>query len=153
MRPILLATDGSPSARKATEEAIALAKATGWRLAAIAVWQVALTNFAFDPVAVVPEVAEAEEARARRALAAAADAARAAGLELEEIVAEGDPVEAICETAADRDAALVVIGSHGWGTIRRLLFGSVSGGVLHHSERPVLVVRGDAAPRETRAAA
>jgi hypothetical protein len=42
-----------------------------------------------------------------------------------------------------------VVGSHGWGPLKRALFGSVSTGVLHHAKRPVLVVRGHAAaPRK-----
>jgi nucleotide-binding universal stress UspA family protein len=40
----------------------------------------------------------------------------------------------------------VVIGSHGWGAIRRLVFGSVSSALLHHAPCPVLVARLDEEP-------
>jgi hypothetical protein len=33
-----------------------------------------------------------------------------------------------------------VVGSHGWGPIRRLVFGSVSRALLDHAACPVLVV-------------
>jgi nucleotide-binding universal stress UspA family protein len=33
-----------------------------------------------------------------------------------------------------------VLGSHGWGALKRAIFGSVSTGVLHHARCPVLVV-------------
>jgi hypothetical protein len=36
---------------------------------------------------------------------------------------------------------LIVVGSHGWGALRRLVFGSVSTALLHEAPRPVLVAR------------
>ena len=55
-------------------------------------------------------------------------------------VRHGDPARQICRLASERDARLIVVGSHGWGALRRLVFGSVSTGVLHHAKQPVLVV-------------
>jgi nucleotide-binding universal stress UspA family protein len=43
--------------------------------------------------------------------------------------------------AGDRGRDRAVIGAHGWGAFERLVFGSVSTGVLHHAPCPVLVVR------------
>jgi nucleotide-binding universal stress UspA family protein len=51
-----------------------------------------------------------------------------------------DIAETIVATAAQRDAAAIVIGSRGLGRIRSLL-GSTSRRLLHDSDRPVLVVR------------
>ncbi|MBW3626486.1 MAG: universal stress protein, partial [Actinobacteria bacterium] len=53
----------------------------------------------------------------------------------------GDAGPAICEVAADVGADVVVVGSHGSGFVRRVLVGSVSQHVVHHSPCPVLVVR------------
>ncbi len=142
MARILLATDGSPSAEAATREAVELARATGWALTILTVWHVPVTGFAYEPLVSVPEVAEAVQQRAQQALNAAAAAARASGLEPEVRLVEGLPAPDICDLARERSATLVVIGSHGWGTVQRLLFGSVSAAVLHHAPCPVLVVRG-----------
>ena len=38
---------------------------------------------------------------------------------------------------------MIVLGAHGWGTVKRILFGSVSTAVLHHASCPVLIVRGE----------
>lgn len=145
MARILLATDGSPSGAKATREAIALARATGWPLTVATVWHVPVTGFAYEPLVAVPEVADAVRARAQAALDETVAAVRAGGLEPEALLVEGLPADEICRLAAKRDATLVVVGSHGWGRMQRLLFGSVSAAVLHHAPCPVLVVRGDPA--------
>jgi nucleotide-binding universal stress UspA family protein len=146
MARILLATDGSPSAEAATREAVELAGATGWPLTILTVWRIPVTGFAYEPLVSVPEVAEAVQERARLALETAAATARAAGLEPDARLVEGLPAHDICEVARERDASVIVIGSHGWGTVQRLLFGSVSGAVLHHAPCPVLVVRGETPP-------
>jgi nucleotide-binding universal stress UspA family protein len=52
-------------------------------------------------------------------------------------------VEEICIAAATVKPRFLVIGSHGWGVLRRAVFGSVSTGVLHRAKCPVLVVRAD----------
>ena len=41
----------------------------------------------------------------------------------------------------DHDYDVVVVGAGGAGTLKRLVFGSVSTGVLHHAPCPVLVAR------------
>jgi nucleotide-binding universal stress UspA family protein len=47
---------------------------------------------------------------------------------------------AICDLAVERDAAAIVVGSRGLSGLGGALLGSVSSGVLHHADRPVLVV-------------
>jgi len=139
-KPILLATDGSPSARRAVETAVGLAKTMGRSLVAVAVWNVPVTTYAYGAVGWVPELAEAEKDRARKALDEASALAGHAGIAFEPVLVEGLAVEAICDAAGSHDAELIVIGSHGWGAVKRLWFGSVSTGVLHEAHRPVLVV-------------
>jgi nucleotide-binding universal stress UspA family protein len=143
MARILLATDGSPSAERATHEAVTLAAATGWPLTIVTVWHLPVTGFAYEPLVAVPEVEEAVRESAQKALDAAAAAAREAGIEPDVELVEGIPADEICALAERRAASLVVIGSHGWGSVRRLIFGSVSTAVLHHAPCPVLVVRGE----------
>lgn len=146
MARILLATDGSPPAERATREAVALAQATGWPLTIVTVWHLPVTGFAYEPLVMVPEVEETVRESAQQALDAASEMARAAGIEPEVALLDGVPADEICGLAERGGATLVVIGSHGWGPVRRLLFGSVSSAVLHHAPCPVLVVRGDAEP-------
>lgn len=153
MKTILLATDGSPSAEKATATAIELAQATGWRLRVVAVWNTPVQVYGYWPAAYAADVVEIEREHASNVAADAVERAEAAGIAASSQVREGDPIEEICGAARDCDAGLVVLGAHGWGALHRLFFGSVSTGVLHHSTAPVLVVRGEPAAREREPAA
>lgn len=53
---------------------------------------------------------------------------------------EGAVVEEILKTAREIAADLIVMGSHGHGSVYCLLVGSVTEGVLKAGERPVLLV-------------
>jgi nucleotide-binding universal stress UspA family protein len=147
MKTVMLATDGSPTAEKATATAIDLALELNTDLVIVSVWDIPYAPYSamgFAPVSMNAEFAKLEEKEAAKAAAEAAARAEEAGVETRISVVRGFPVDAICE-AADRFAPLfLVIGSHGWGVVKRALFGSVSTGVLHHAPCPVLVVRSEA---------
>ena len=66
---------------------------------------------------------------------------RAAGLEVTAKVASGDPAHEILRAAAEVDADLVVMGTHGRTGLTRLLLGSVARNVILHTHASVLVMR------------
>ena len=53
---------------------------------------------------------------------------------------EGTVVEEILRTAAEISANLIVMGTHGHGSVYNLLVGSVTEGILKAAHRPVLLV-------------
>ncbi|HJP71581.1 MAG TPA: universal stress protein [Candidatus Limnocylindria bacterium] len=59
----------------------------------------------------------------------------------------GEPSRQIIDAGRDWDADLIVTGSRGIGTLRRLLGGSVAHDVLLHARSSVLVVRGQVPAR------
>ncbi|MFN0250052.1 MAG: universal stress protein [Kofleriaceae bacterium] len=60
---------------------------------------------------------------------------------IEHVVANfATPWDGICRTAREHDADLIVIGSHGYGVLDRLL-GTNAAKVVNHADRNVLVVR------------
>ena len=69
-----------------------------------------------------------------------ADRLRQTGLDTTALLVEGAAVEAMLEEASKLDVDMIVVGSHGRGAMHQLLVGSVSEGILHKSECPVLVV-------------
>jgi nucleotide-binding universal stress UspA family protein len=145
MKPVLLATDGSPNAEKATDTAIELAQLLETELVVASVWGIPYTTVGFAPAPVPADLAKLGEEGARTVAVGAAARAKEQGVEARICVLRGFPVEEICLAAERFDPRFIVVGSHGWGAVKRALFGSVSTGVLHHATCPVLVVRGEAA--------
>jgi nucleotide-binding universal stress UspA family protein len=137
---ILLATDGSPPARRAAALAIELAQATGWPLHAVSVWSISPTS-ASSVSGVLPTLIQLARQHAEDVLRDLCGEAEAAGVELHHRVAGGPPAAAICEEAADLQATVLVLGTRGWGAGKRFLFGSVSNRVVHEASCPVLVAR------------
>jgi nucleotide-binding universal stress UspA family protein len=143
-KPILFATDGSPSAADAQQKAIELARVLGAPLLVVSVPHTVLPAVGYAAYGysnVVAELAETEHKRVAELLAAVAAAAEAEGVSASTVTADGLVVEEICEKAVQYDAQLIVVGSHGWGAARRLFSGSVSTGLVHAAPCPVLVVR------------
>ena len=147
MKKILIATDGSPTARDAVDVGIELAAEQGAEVTFLHV--LPADDFVGGgrgaPVFTKPHPVEMDETEI--ALKEAADAAEAAdvGYTLERM--SGDTVDEIVALADSLDVDMIVVGSRGRNAVTSALLGSVSRGVLSESKRPVLVVR--AAARET----
>jgi nucleotide-binding universal stress UspA family protein len=146
MKPIMLATDGSPTAKNATATAIELAKELDRELLVVTVWEIPYTTVGLAPAPVAGDLAQLSEDDARKVATDAAARAEEAGVESRTVIVRGITVQEICAAAEKFDPRFLVVGSHGWGVVRRTLFGSVSTGVLHHAKCPVVVIRGDHLP-------
>jgi nucleotide-binding universal stress UspA family protein len=143
-RPILFATDGSPSAADAQPKALELAQLLGAPLVVVSVAHFVMPTVGYAGYGysdVVAELTAAEHERMEKHLASVAETAEAAGVHCTTFAADGVAVDEICRIADERDVHLIVVGSHGWGAARRLLSGSVSTGLVHQASCPVLVVR------------
>jgi nucleotide-binding universal stress UspA family protein len=143
-RPILFATDGSPSAEEAQREAFDLARRLDVPLLVVAVEHAVLPAYGYAGYGysnVVAELTEAERKRVETLLASVAETAEREGLHCSTVAADGTAVDEICKKASEYDAQLIVVGSHGWGAARRFFSGSVSTGLVHSAPCPVLVVR------------
>jgi nucleotide-binding universal stress UspA family protein len=143
MKRILIATDGSPSAREAIDFGLELALEQEAEVifvhVAPAVDVVPMSGFG-NAGALPHELSAAD----RAPLAEAASLADERGVRAKTELLTGDPVDEIVAYADSIDAELIVAGSNGRGAIASALLGSVSRGVLRETLRPVLVVRGAA---------
>jgi nucleotide-binding universal stress UspA family protein len=138
-RVILVALDTSPRAPYVLAEGVDLAQKLGGRL--VLVRAVGIPHeIPVDVLSASPNrVPEILERLARNDLEERASAIPA-GLLAKVVVRVGVPWEAICHVATEENADLVVIGSHGYSGIDKLL-GTTAGRVVNHTNRSVLVVR------------
>lgn len=142
MKTILLATDGSPSAGAAIGEAVELAAALGAKLVIACVEELGIRFSMYEAPELKEDLRELERARVERVLEDVVEVAGRRGVTCETAHLLGPVAEEICEEAERKDASLIVVGSHGWGSLGRVLHGSVSSEVLYRARCPVLVVRG-----------
>jgi len=154
MEKILIATDGSPSSIEALEFGLDLAAEEEAEALVVhvvpALDTVPAGGFGMAHGAVVHELTEHD----RAPLEAAVELAGDRGLAVTTRLLSGSAVREIVAYADRQDVDLIVIGSRGHGALTTALLGSVSLGVLRHTERPVLIVRGHTAkPLETQATA
>ncbi|RDX91955.1 Universal stress protein A-like protein, partial [Mucuna pruriens] len=56
-------------------------------------------------------------------------------------VIEGDPRNVLCDAVEKRHASILVVGSHGYGAIKRAVLGSVSDYCAHHAHCTVMIVK------------
>lgn len=156
---LLVLVDDTPLGRATAEEGVRLARALGAELLLLAAIPPAPPMLGEVDVAMFEPVADHEalgREQAARAFAAAQSLALAAGVTCStEITLGEDPAEAANRVAKARGCALIVVGSHGRGTLARLVLGSVMGHLTQIAERPVVVVRlrGSGTPPETPGAA
>lgn len=144
-KQILVAIDGSQSGRRALDEAVKIAKATGGRVQALYVVQHPArlvdvsSGFAEEQTRESPATDLAtealQEAKAVFEREGVAGDIRAAEANGEEIAA------VIYRIAAEADADLVVMGTRGLSGMKRLLLGSVAESFLRTADRPVMLVR------------
>jgi nucleotide-binding universal stress UspA family protein len=140
MNRILVATDGSVSATEAVRFGVELAAEHGAEVIFVhvvpALDLVPATVFAIGGA--FPHQPSIED---RTLLDDAAAVAAHHDVQSTTALLKGDTVDEIVAYADSHDVDLTVVGSRGHGTIATALLGSVSGGVLRESKRPVLVVR------------
>ena len=150
---IIVPTDGSDGAKKAAAFAGELARATGAGIIVITVQdEQEIIQYAWGtgahPTATpyaemsVEQIRKMLDERVRNkelpeTVAALGELER----EPETLVEWGHPVGKICQIAKERDADLIVIGSHGRSGFAKIMIGSVSNAVANHAPCPVTIVR------------
>ena len=139
MKRLLVALDASDRASKVLEAAVRLAELTGAKLI--------LYRAIVIPPELPRDVLVTTDARLEDILVRNAHgdlervAERAPPALIEQITtAFATPWDGICRAAREHDVDLIVIGSHGYGGIDRIL-GTTAAKVVNHADRNVLVVR------------
>ena len=138
---ILLPTDGSETAKRATDRAIEMADRHDAVLHALYVAE----KTRDDPDGTGLEEKLTEELKAGEDVIDDVERLAAKrGIETETTVEPGVPRTTIEEYAAERDIGLIVIGSTGAGGVTEKLLGTVAKYVVNEAPADVFVVRADA---------
>jgi nucleotide-binding universal stress UspA family protein len=139
--PVLFAYDGSELAGLAIEEAGRQLE-PGRDAIVLTVWRPFAVGF-IPPPDVEFDAAASQEVRkaAEETAAQGASMAQAAGFGAQSLAVKEAPTwKGIARAADDRDASLIVLGSHGKSGVTGMFLGSVASAVAAHSGRTVLIV-------------
>jgi nucleotide-binding universal stress UspA family protein len=131
---VVVAVDGSAASNRALVWADAYARATGAGLKLVTCWQ---TFSGYGPYIAFPDTDN--EVLARETLEKARAEVTLPDDRVQTCLAEGPATQVLDRESAD--AALLVLGSRGHGSIAGALLGSVSSHCMHHSVPSVVVVR------------
>lgn len=141
MNHVLAAIDFSPHGDTVIARAAELARALG---ADLTLLHVAAPDPEFVGFEVGPQTVRDSRAHTleleRRELHRVAEELRDAGLPTRAFLFAGSTAEKICEEAAQRNADLIVVGTHGRSALANAFVGSVSRGVIRDAPCPVVVV-------------
>lgn len=137
---ILLATDGSEEARRAARMAIEQANKTGSELHVVHVGATVLAGFVRGEMGTQRPESEAQEVLDSEVRWIE----DSGGVVAESYCKTGDDsASQIVNLAEGIGAGLIVVGSRGLTTMKRMVLGSASESIVRHAHCPVLVVRED----------
>jgi nucleotide-binding universal stress UspA family protein len=139
-RKMLIATDGSESARSAVYAGIELARLIGAKIQAAYV----IDTFAYSSM---PKDTKWEKAMydqlkelGKEAISYVESSAGKKGVKIETLILEGHPAEEILNFAEKQNIDMIVVGSLGKTDVERFLLGSVSEKVVRNAKASVLII-------------
>ncbi|WP_416193666.1 universal stress protein [Nitrobacter sp. TKz-YC01] len=142
---ILISTDGSELAQNGVDHGLSLAKALGSKVTIVTVtgpFPIAAVDAGRSIAAYVNQLEADNEEHAEAILSAAKAAAEKMALTVETLhIPNALPAAAIIDAAKTQGCNLIVMASHGYRGIKRVLLGSQTAEVLATAHIPVLVIR------------
>ena len=135
---ILIPTDGSDHAVRAAEHAMALARAFDASVRVIGVVDIQGAAGPFNAGGVDDAFVETLQSQARESIEAVE---ALTDQRVETDIIDGTPANCIVEDAAEFDADLIVMGTHGRTGVHRYVVGSVTERVVRLADAPVLTAR------------
>jgi len=156
MKTLLVAVDFSETTDAVLRQAATLAKALGAKLWIVHVASDEIQAMAYEtmPFSVyAPEfinmpgdvqmarsLSAEEFKREHQQLLGISSSLREEGTNAQAMLLKGDAAKLIIEKAADLQADIIVLGSHGHGRLHKALVGSVSEAVIRHAPCNVMIV-------------
>jgi len=142
IKTIIFPTDFSQGARAAMDYAVSLAKDYDAKLILLYVIQdISIAEWYIPSSISATDFIEDMQKSASREMEKWGAEVAAKVTNVEKMVVRGIPFVEIIKTARDRDADMIVIGTHGRTGIDHMLFGSTAEKVVRKAHCPVLTVR------------
>ncbi len=138
---ILVPVDFGQASDHALAYAMDLAEQLGAGVHVITAYEMPVASFPDGVWAASPEIVTKLIDATQTALDRTVEPYRGRKAPLTAKLVQGDPRDAILETAQTAKADLIVMGTHGRRGIARALIGSVAESVLRAAEVPVLTIR------------
>lgn len=139
---VIVGIDGSAPSRRAVEFATNLAESQGVGLVVAHV--IPWSPYSFNTPTDNEERGERKQQELRAAttqiIEPAVEVAAGRSCEVTPVVRHGDPVDTLVGLAKEFSATAIVVGRTGDSRVKRALFGSIPGHLVHESTIPVTVV-------------
>ncbi len=143
-KTVLLAFDGSENARRALDVALDIASRYKAKLYAVEVIDIHSMNLAdlakdssFNVAGAIREIKAKASGHIKRCIVLAQEK----GLEADGEVLDGDPASEILRYSGEIGADLIVTGSRGLSSWKRLVLGSVSNRIVSEAKVATLVIK------------
>jgi nucleotide-binding universal stress UspA family protein len=142
---IVVCVDGSETSQKALTAALQMARDSGGQVRIIHIIEELAQLVAYDPYGGYPgDLTKVLHDSGVKLLNDAMDIAKAAGVSAEQLLIESRGkrlADVVTQAAADFNADLLVVGTHGRRGMGRVLLGSGAEQIIRQAELPVLVIR------------
>jgi nucleotide-binding universal stress UspA family protein len=140
-KTIAVGIDGSEGSERASEIAVAIARARGAKLLLVTVVRTPEGWWGIGGAPPTPEaLSTALVEGQQKTLGDAVTHLNLDGIDYETVEELGDPSSQLIEVAETQNVDVIVIGRRGAGLAERMMMGSVADRLCHHSPVPVLVV-------------
>ena len=142
----MVATDGSELVKQAVKSAVEIAKLSEVKLYAVHI-------IAIGSYSIIHSLDEKWKKtmkkqlmiKGEKATAYVENVGKAANIDVESVIIEGNPANEIIDFAENNDIDLIVMGTHEKTELQRFLVGSVAENVIRHSRKAVLIIKGESA--------
>jgi nucleotide-binding universal stress UspA family protein len=138
---ILVPIDGSENSLRALKHGLFLGSKVGAKLVVLYVLDTPPLPFV-QSEKVIDSVNESFEKESEKVFAKVDSEAQNYDITYETVLLEGHHISSLINEYADQnDIDAIIIGSRGHGKVKTAILGSVSQNVLHHTKKPVLIIK------------
>jgi len=143
IKHIVVGTDFSETAERAVDAAIDLAAQVGAVVSLVHAYELPMYSFPDGVVVSTPDIAKKITTDALARLEAAIEQRKGRGVSIQSALRMGATWDELNGVAAEQDADIIVVGTHGRRGFSRVLLGSVAERMMRTAVRPLLVIRED----------